>query len=65
MDPSGSLGGKQIVFQLILTSVYSWGFAGPRGMSAGQGQRCSWVDTASWSGEHMDPWFGVHMSLDI
>lgn len=51
--------------QSILTSAYSWGLAGVRDTSAGLGWLFPWVDIASWSGEHMDPWFWVHMSLDI
>lgn len=48
-----------------LTSVYSVGLVGPRGTSAGPGQLSPWVGFASWRGEHMDPWFGVHTSPGI
>lgn len=51
--------------QSILTSVYSWGLAGLRDTSAGLEWWCPSVGIASWPGEHMDPWFRVHMSLDI
>lgn len=48
-----------------LTSVYSGGLVGPRGTSAGPGRLSPWVGFASWRGEHMDPWFGVHTSPGI
>lgn len=54
-----------MVFWSIPTSVYSWGLAGPRDISAGLGWQYPCMDSASWPGEPTDPWFGVHTFLDI
>lgn len=51
--------------QSSLTSVYSWGLAGPQDTCAGWGSLCPWMGIVSWAAEHMDPWFVVHMFLDI